>query len=126
MNHITINGTNWNGDPISEDFTENEIAMLKEFWLESVNCCGACDDDENMSYMSGQDLMEVLGGTKESIGGTMASLDAKGAISDTGESPRGAKGNDWVINTWVCGYFNDLDAEAEAKAEAEGFDNGSQ
>ena len=50
-----------------------------------------------MSYMNANDLQEELGGNKQSIGGTMASLIEKGAISDCGESYRGSRLNDFVI-----------------------------
>lgn len=78
-------------------YTQNEIAMLDAFYNESVDCCGCCDEHENMSFMNANDLLEVLGGTKQSIGGTMASLIEKCAIVDTMESPRGSRLNDFVI-----------------------------
>jgi hypothetical protein len=78
-------------------YTENETKMLDAFYNESIDCCGCCDDDENMSYMNANDLQSALGGTKQSIGGTMASLLEKGAICDTGESGRGSRLNDFVI-----------------------------
>lgn len=78
-------------------YTENEIAMIKAFWDESIGVCGACDENENMSYMNAKDLQEVLGGSMQHIGGTMSSLEGKGAIVDTMESPRGARLNDFML-----------------------------
>jgi hypothetical protein len=80
------------------NLTDNEREMLKAFWNESMDCCGAFDKYENMSWMSGADLMKTLGKSKHSIGGTMASLEAKYLISDSGESARGASGNDYTLN----------------------------
>ena len=79
-------------------FTENEIKMLKAFYDESVDSCGACNEDGNMSYMNAQDLAEALNQSLQSVGGTMASLLEKGAISDCMESARGANINDFVVN----------------------------
>ncbi len=90
-------------------FTANEVAMLEAFYNESIDCCGACDEHENMSWMNANDLRKELGGTKQSIGGTMASLIEKGAIADSGESSRGLRINDFTINTWVAEYFNSLE-----------------
>ena len=99
MTDITIDGIK---------FTANEIAMLEAFYNESIECCGACDENENMSWMNANDLLIQLGGTKQSIGGTMSSLLEKGAIADSGESSRNLPINDFTINTWVAEYFNSL------------------
>ena len=88
------------------EYTDNEIAMLRAFYNTSMNICGACDEDQNLSYMNADDLLKVLGGTKQSIGGTMSSLEQKLAIADTGESPRGARTNDWVIDGDAAEFFN--------------------
>ncbi len=89
-------------------FTDNELAMLEAFYNESIDCCGACDENENMSWMNANDLRKELGGTKQTIGGTMSSLLEKGAIADSGESSRGLRINDFYLNTWVAEYFNSL------------------
>ena len=81
------------------NLTSNEIAMLKVFVSESLYTCGACDEDENMSYCNAKDLQESLGGSIQSIGGVMASLLGKGLISDTFDSARHAPINDFVVNT---------------------------
>lgn len=88
------------------EYTDNEIAMLRAFYSTSMEICGACDEDENLSYMNADDLLKVLGGTKQSIGGTMSSLEQKMAITDTRESSRGAKTNDWIINDEAAEFFN--------------------
>ena len=79
------------------NYTENELKMLEAFYNESIDCCGACDEEQNMSFMNANDLLEELGGTKQSIGGTMAALLEKCAICDTGESSRDDRLNDFCI-----------------------------
>jgi len=79
-------------------YTTNETAMLQSFRNTSKECCGACDEDENMSYMNAADLLQDLGGTKQSIGGTMASLLEKGAIVDCMDSARGSRLNDFILS----------------------------
>jgi hypothetical protein len=78
-------------------YTENEVKMMDAFYNESEMCCGRCDEEENMSYMNANDLLEVLGGNKQSIGGTMASLLEKNAITDQGDSARGSRLNDFTL-----------------------------
>lgn len=82
---------------MSNTYTEKELQMLKAFYEESTNCCGACDEDENMSYMNAKDLQEVLGGSMQSIGGIMSSLSDKDCIFDTLDSARGSRLTDWNI-----------------------------
>jgi len=84
------------------NLTDKETQMVKAFIAESVDCCGDCsheDGRENLSYMNAQDLAEVLGWDLHTVGGVMSSLDSKCAISDTGESPRGARINDYTVCT---------------------------
>lgn len=78
-------------------YTNNELKMLDAFYNESVNTCGECTKDQNLSYMNAADLQIVLGGNKQSIGGTMASLLEKRAIIDLGESARELKLNDFAL-----------------------------
>ena len=79
-------------------YTKNEIEMLDAFFNESMTACGRCDEEQNMSFMNATDLLEIMGGTKQSIGGTMSSLLEKGAICDTGESSRGLRINDFTLS----------------------------
>jgi hypothetical protein len=78
-------------------YTINELIMLQAFYNASVEACGTCNDEENMSYSNAKDLHKMIGGTLQSIGGTMASLLEKGAIQDYGDSARGDKLNDFVL-----------------------------
>ncbi len=79
-------------------YTDKEMAMLKVFYNASIECCGSCDDEENMSYCNAKDLQAELGGSMQEIGGVMSSLESKGAITDTGESPRGSHLNDFILS----------------------------
>jgi hypothetical protein len=89
------------------EYTEMEMEMLKVFYESSVDICGGCSDEENMSYNNAHDLKAHLGGTKQAIGGVMTSLLKKGAICDTQESPRGSKLNDFVLaDDAVMEYFD--------------------
>lgn len=81
-----------------ETLTTKETKMLTVFINESIECCGWFGDGENMSYTNANDLQAKLGWDKQSIGGVMVSLLEKGAISDTGGSPRGDKVNDFYAN----------------------------
>ena len=81
-------------------FTTKEKQMLKAFYQTSIDNCGDCSEFENLSYSNAQDLAEDLGWGLQSIGGVMSSLEAKCAINDCGESSRGARLNDFVINAW--------------------------
>lgn len=92
------------------NLTEKETQMVKAFIAESVDCCGDCSDDgENLSYMNAQDLAEVLGWDLQTVGGVMSSLEGKGAISDQGESARGARINDFT----VCPAWDEIAALVE-------------
>ena len=94
------------------NYTEKEMAMLKAFYNESMNVCGQCDDESNMSMMNAKDLQEVLGGTMQEIGGVMSSLESKGAIVDMCESARRAKINDFVlVDMEIAALFDSQAAE---------------
>lgn len=112
---------------VEEEFTDNEFNMLAAFYQESVNVCGACNEDENMSYLNADDLLKELGGSAQSIGGTMASLLSKGAIADWGDSPRGASINDFVIESTVAvKYAHRLSTHKIVKQPVEQADEPSQ
>jgi len=81
--------------------TKKETAMLQAFIQEGVDVCGfpgmAADDliYDNMTFLNANDLKETLGMNKQEIGGVMRALDSKGMISDTCDSTRGLRINDW-------------------------------
>ena len=79
--------------------TAAELAMLVTFYRISMDCCGQCNDDENMSWANARDLQEEMGGSLQSIGGVMSSLYSKCYIVDSGESARGADINDFFLDT---------------------------
>ncbi len=83
-------------------FTDEEMMMLAAFYQTSTNTCGQCNNEENLSYMNADDLYEQLGLSKQKISKLMKSINSKGAISDCGESYRGSKNNDWVINDQIA------------------------
>lgn len=82
------------------DLTLNEALMLRAFINEGRNVNGADTVErileDNMTWNSATDLAETLGWSKAKIGGVMSQLDAKGLISDSGESARGARDTDWT------------------------------
>lgn len=90
-----------------KNYTDNEMKMLKAFYDTSVDCCGQCSNDDNMSWNNAKDLQEVLGGTMQEVGGTMSSLESKGAIVDNGDSARGARINDFFLaDMEVAAHFD--------------------
>ena len=54
--------------------------------------------EDNFTWANANDLQKVLGWDKQTIGGVMSSLEKKGLIEDSGESPRGASVNDFALN----------------------------
>ena len=91
----------------SNGYTTSEMAMLKAFYDSSVECCGGCDEEENLSWNNADDLRERLGGTKQQIGGVMSSLLQKCAITDSMDSARGAPINDFCLTDYaVMDWFN--------------------
>ena len=63
--------------------------------------------EDNMTWMNADDLAAELKWDKKKIGGVMASLSDKHAIFDSGDSPRGAKINDWFVEDLAINwYFN--------------------
>ncbi len=89
------------GHMVGNEYTDKELAVLREFYKESVSNCGQCTSEDNMSYCNAKDLSTALNMDLQVIGGIMSSLQAKGAISDTGESARGAKINDFTLVDWM-------------------------
>lgn len=100
------------------NISELEYQVLYAFYRESVDCCGECTPQQNMSFMNADDLSKVIPDVKRhAIGAVMGNLERKGLISDTGEK-RIANYNDWCINIEVMPVsiikrFND-DIEKEA------------
>jgi hypothetical protein len=90
--------------------TTSELNMLVCFYTISVDCCGRCNDEENMSWANARDLQDDLGGSLQSIGGVMASLSNKGYITDQLESARGASINDFTLHTG-CEVMDQIEAE---------------
>jgi hypothetical protein len=90
--------------------TPSELNLLVYFYTTSVDCCGRCNDEENMSWSSARDIQEALGGSLQSVGGVMASLSSKGYITDQGESARGANINDFTLHTG-CEVIDQIEAE---------------
>lgn len=80
--------------------TTKEQEMLTAFIEagQNINAAETAADmiDDNVTWCNADDLLEELGGTKQSIGGTMSALEAKNLIQDTEESPRGARCTDWI------------------------------
>ena len=98
------------------EFTTKEQEMLVAFVETGIHITGAQDADwlldDNMTWMTADDLAEELKWDKQTIGGVMASLSEKNAIFDSGESPRGAKVTDWFVEDLAINwYFQTYKAE---------------
>ena len=76
--------------------TDLELSAIKAFRSTSLDCCGAFDDQGNMSYMNVDDMAKALEINKHSAAGLFGSLYVKNLIADMGESARGASCNDFV------------------------------
>lgn len=83
------------------ELTELEREMLKVFVNEGLGSMGGerAEDllDDNMSWANSNDLVEILGWNKHQVSGVMSSLETKGVILNSGESPRGEKWTDWCL-----------------------------
>lgn len=103
------------------NLTNKELEIIKLFIAESLDCCGAFDDEgENMSYMNAQDLVELTDYNAQEIGGIMSALEAKGLIQDTMDSARRLKINDFVANECTCrdyGLSEFIDTYGDEPAE---------
>tara|TARA_R110000851_G_scaffold157194_2_gene299991 strand:- start:2130 stop:2429 length:300 start_codon:yes stop_codon:yes gene_type:complete len=93
------------------DITTKEAAMLVAFVEAGIECNAASDSDElindNVTWMNANDLAAELGWGKQAIGGVMKSLWNKCLISDTEESPRGAKVTDWIASEETIRWYFD-------------------
>lgn len=87
---------------MSIELTQNEIDMLTAFIEEGANVNGATEVDhilhDNMTWMSASDLVTCLDWSAQKVGGTMAALELKGLIVNSGESARGARDMDWFAS----------------------------
>ena len=76
------------------NLTEKEIIVLKSFIDEGTAVTGAetaADmKEDNMTWMNAVDIQKATGLSKHVVSGVMSSLQSKGFITDSGESPRGA------------------------------------
>ena len=81
--------------------TEKQVQILTIIAESSSDSCGSFEDEENMSYNNAKDLAEETGMKLQAIGGVMSSLTEIFLISDTGESARGDRLNDFVGNPQV-------------------------
>ena len=91
-----------------EKLTQKEILVLRAFAQVSIDSCGQFNDDENMSWANAQDIAEETGLSIFSASGVMGSLTYKGWIMDSGDSPRGAKINDFTASPKMFADHNDL------------------
>lgn len=87
--------------------TNKELTVMKAFIQESFDCSGHFMDD-NMSWNNAQDLIQVTDYNAQEIGGIMSALEEKGLIEDSGESPRGAKVNDFYARPDECLKYSEL------------------
>ena len=92
------------------NLTKLENQVLRVFYNTSVDCCGSCNEYENISYCNANDIATELNLNENQVGGILASLLKKNLISDTHESARGADINDFVLcNIEVMNQFEKED-----------------
>ncbi len=90
---------------IESDFTLLEQTMIFETIRMCADYCGAWMSglkDENLTWFIGEEMMERFNWSKEKVGGVMASLERKGAISlHEGAGEIGTKWHDqWSLNCY--------------------------
>lgn len=85
--------------------TDKELAAINAFIDESISCCDAFSDDDNMSMLNIRDVAAKLKISLSSAAGLFSALDKKNLLSDLGESYRGANINDWAANPIECRDF---------------------
>ena len=102
------------------NLTTKEAAMLVAFVEAGIECNAASTSDElindNVTWMNANDLADELGWDKQAIGGVMKSLWAKCLISDTEESPRGAKVTDWIAHDEAIIWYFDNKEDVAIRA----------
>ena len=79
------------------NITKLETQVLQVFYDTSMDCCGECNDNQNMSYNNVRDVAQVLKLSEQQIGGVFTSLLNKGLITDMKESARRLPINDFVL-----------------------------
>jgi hypothetical protein len=61
-----------------------------------------------MSWANDKDIAEATGLSRHQVAGLFGSLAAKGLIEDSGESPRGARCNDYYAEPEKCLKYPEL------------------
>ena len=56
------------------EYTSLELEMIGVFFKSSVDDCGSCDKEQNMSYSTPSDLKNKLGWSINKVGGVISSL----------------------------------------------------
>lgn len=81
---------------ILTDLEKKVLLSFIEFGIENT---GASDVEDllsdNFTWMNAPDIYKATGLDKFVVAGLMSSLDKKGLIADSYESPRGSKATDW-------------------------------
>lgn len=95
------------------DLTQKEKEVLAAFLNEGCAVNGATTAEgileDNMTWMNADDLKDELGWSKQSIGGVMASLEAKGMIVNSQESERDGRLFDWsASDEAISKFFEEL------------------
>ena len=93
------------------ELTKLEVQVLEVFYNESVESCGDCSSNQNLSYNNAQDVATQLNLSENTIGGVFTSLLKKGLISDTRDSARRAPINDFVVNNNFFGEDGEVAPE---------------
>jgi len=61
-------------------YTADELKVLKALQAVSIDACGECTEEQNMSFASAAELAKILNKKKQAVGGLITSLLKKGAI----------------------------------------------
>ena len=81
--------------------TDLELQVAKLFAETSIDCCGAFESSENLSYMNAKDIAQATGYDLNKVGGIMTALKSKNLIIDTQESARNSRLNDFIANEQI-------------------------
>jgi hypothetical protein len=84
------------------NITQLELQVVKAFIDSSMDSCGDFSHDQNMSWSNDKDISDATGLTRHQVAALFGSLLDKRLITDSGDSARGAKCNDYFACPTRC------------------------